>query len=415
MRKTSLVIGLAFVLASAGLCLPPARANSLQQADPAISATRVYGKVTEINTSAGTLNVKTDAGSVVVVNTNEKTTFQRMPPGETDRAKAEATSLTEITVGDGIYALGYVAADRKSVPAQKIYVVSQSDIAKRNAAERAKWATGVKGVVSAVNPTTKEFTVTSRSLMGASQAVTVASEKAKLKRYPPDSIPKYVEAKASKFEDVKVGDQLAARGEKSPDGMHLNAEEIVSGSFKVVGGTITAIDPATNEVHINDLQTKKPLTIMLRPDSVIRRFPQGGPGMFGGGGGQGGANGGARPGAGAQGPGGQGPTAQGAGTQGPGAQGPGGQGPRPGGGMSMADLLERLPIISASDLKVGDMIILSSTQGSDPARLTAISMVAGIEPLLQMMAARQGAGGAQPRPQDLNSNFGGMFGGVGVP
>ncbi len=83
--------------------------------------------------------------------------------------------------------------------------------------------------------------------------------------------------------------------------------------------------------------------------------------------------------------------------------------------MSMADLLERLPIISASDLKVGDMIILSSTQGSDPARLTAISMVAGIEPLLQMMAARQGAGGAQPRPQDLNSNFGGMFGGVGVP
>ena len=100
-------------------------------ADSAISATRVFGKVTEINTSAGTLTVKTDAGSVVAVTTNEKTTFQRMPPGETDRTKAEPTSLTEITVGDGIYALGYVAADRKSVPAQKIYVVSQSEICSR--------------------------------------------------------------------------------------------------------------------------------------------------------------------------------------------------------------------------------------------------------------------------------------------
>ena len=81
--------------------------------------------------------------------------------------------------------------------------------------------------------------------------------------------------------------------------------------------------------------------------------------------------------------------------------------------MSMADLLERLPIISLSDLKVGDMIIMSTTQGSE--KLTAISVVAGIEPLLQMMAARQQQGGPQRPSADLNSNFGGMFGGIGVP
>ena len=84
--------------------------------------------------------------------------------------------------------------------------------------------------------------------------------------------------------------------------------------------------------------------------------------------------------------------------------------------MSMADMLERMPTISVSDLKVGDTIIMSTTQGANPERVTAISMVAGVEQLLAMMAARQQAGPGQPRPSsDLNSNFGGMFGGAGLP
>jgi hypothetical protein len=85
--------------------------------------------------------------------------------------------------------------------------------------------------------------------------------------------------------------------------------------------------------------------------------------------------------------------------------------------MNMADLLERLPVISIADLKVGDTIIMSSLQGVDPTQLTAISLVTGIEPLLAMMAARpQPGGGARPQGGvDLNGSFGGMFGGVGVP
>ncbi|MFS8085646.1 MAG: hypothetical protein ACMG6H_08455, partial [Acidobacteriota bacterium] len=161
-------------------------------------------------------------------------------------------------------------------------------------------------------------------------------------------------------------------------------------------------------------QTKKPLTILLRPESVLRRLPEGG--MFGGGMGPGGPG---RPNAGGTAPGqGQGkppttPPATGGG--GAGAQA---GGPRPGGGgMNLADLLERLPVISIKDLKVGDTIIMSSLQGADPNQLTAISLVAGIEPLLTMMASRPQGGGQGGRPQgvDLNSSFGGMFGGVGVP
>ena len=85
--------------------------------------------------------------------------------------------------------------------------------------------------------------------------------------------------------------------------------------------------------------------------------------------------------------------------------------------MSMADMLDRLPTIAVSDLKVGDTIIMSTTQGANPERITAISMVAGADQILAMMAARQQQqAGGQPRPPaNLNDSFGGMFGGAGLP
>jgi hypothetical protein len=403
-KSLSLILFLTALAFAAGAQVP----------DPAIKATQVFGKVSEINAAAGQITIKTAAGSVVVASVNEKTTYERMPPGVTDRNKAEQTSLTEITVGDGVVARGFVAADRKSVPAQQIIVVSQSEIAKKNAAERMAWARGAKGIVSAVNPTAKEITVSSRSLAGTSQTVTVAvPDKAKLKRYYPDTIPKYENAKPGKFEEIKVGDQLNAKGEKNADGTHLDAEEVLFGTFRIAGGTVTSIDVANSQIKINDLQTKKPLTITFKPDSVIRRLPEGAGMMLGGMG---------RPGAGPGGPGagqpqGQAP-AQAAQAAGQGQRPPGpGNGMRPGGGGNMADLLERLPAVSINELKVGDMVLMSSLPGSDPTQLTAIQLVSGVEPLLAMVAARQQQGGGQARPQnvDLNGSFGSMFSGMGVP
>ena len=420
MRTISILIsGLMLVcLASAGLAQTP---------DPAIKSTQVFGKVTEINASSGQITIKTAAGSVVVASVNEKTTYQRMPPGETDRSKAEQTSLTEITVGDGLVARGFVATDQKSVPAQQIIVVSQSEIAKKNAAEKMAWSRGAKGIVKSVNPSTKEVTVGSSGITGAAQLITVSVEKARIRQYPPGTIPKYETAKASEFEQIKVGDQFNAKGEKSADGTHLNAQEVLFGTFKIAGGTVTEIDVANNTVKINDLTTKKPLTIVFKPESIIRRLPQGAAMMFGGMAGAGGPGG---PGAGAPGGGqarpagegqgqaapGQGQRPQGAGPGGPGGQGPGGPG-RMGGGGTMADMLERWPTISLSELKVGDTILMSSLPGADPTQLTAIQLVTGAEPLLAMAAARQQAGQGQRGGGgvDLNGSFGGMFGGLGGP
>jgi len=370
----------------------------------------VIGEVKAIDSTSKQMVVRADNGVLFTVTLSDKTQYLRVAPGETSLAKATKIGLADVGSGDRVLARGRGAADQKTVPALQVVVMSKADLAKKQEQERAEWRRrGVSGIVASLNASTQEITVSSRTLAGAPQAVIIpVTDKVMMRRYPPDTIPKYSDAKPSKFEEVKVGDQLRALGDKTADGTHLTAEEVVFGTFKIAGGTVTAIDATTNQIKINDLQTKKPLTIILKPESVLRRFPEGG--MFGGGGGPGAGSG--APGQGqAQG------HAQGQAQQRPQGAGPGGpQGAGPGrGGMNMADLLERLPIISIKDLKVGDTIIMSSLQGADPTQLTAISLVTGIEPLLAMMQARQQTGGQAGRPQgvDLNGSFGGMFGGIG--
>ena len=376
---------------------------------PAISG--VIGEVKDVDATNKQIIVRAENGVLSMVLLSDKTQYKRLPIGEKSLAKATDIALTDVGQGDRVWARWRPGADQSATPAAQLVVMSKADLAKKQEQERAEWRRrGVNGIVSSVNPSTREITVSSRSLMGQAQSIVIPiTDKVLMRRYPPDSVPKYSEAKPSKFEEVKVNDQLRALGDKTPDGTRLNAEEVVFGTFKIAGGTVTAIDAANNQIKITDLQTKKPLTINFKPDSVIRRLPEGG--MFGGMGGPGGGAGGARP----QG---QGPqAAQGGGGQGQRPQGTGGPGgPRPGGG-SMADLLERLPTVSIKDLKVGEMVLMSSLPGADPSQLTAIQLVGGVEPLLQMMAARQQQGGGQARPQnvDLNGSFGGMFSGVGVP
>jgi hypothetical protein len=297
-----------------------------------------------------------------------------------------------------------------------VIVMSKADIAKKQEEERAEWRRrGILGVISALNPQSKEITITSRSMSGTQAVIIPVAEKVEMRRYAPDSI-KFSDAKVSKFEELQVGDQLRALGERSPDGGRFTAEKVVTGSFQTVAGTVSQIDAATGEVQVNDLQTKKPLTIVIKQDSVLRRFPPmselGGIMMMGGGrpaGQGGGAANAPAPAGGAAAP--QSQPAQGTGPSRP----AGGMG-RPGGGFNIQDALERLPIISVADLKAGDTIIVSSTKGADAARLTAISLVSGADTLLNMIAARQPqqAGQSAPNPA-AGLGSGGIQFGIGLP
>ncbi len=243
----------------------------------------VIGEVKAIDAGAKQMIVRADSGVLFTVNLSEKTQYKRMALGQTKLATATDITLTDIGSGDRVWARWKPGSDQKTVPSAQVVVMSKADVAKKQEQERAEWRRrGISGIVAALNPETKEITVSSRTLMGTAQAVIIpVTDKVMIRRYPPDSIPKYSEARPSKFEELKTGDQLRALGDKSADGTHLTAEEVVFGSFRIAGGTVTAIDVANNQIKINDLQTKKPLTVVLRPESVLRRFPAGG--MFGGG------------------------------------------------------------------------------------------------------------------------------------
>ena len=401
------VIGLITILASSS-------PSFAQAADPSITAKYAIGEVKAIDAAAKQLTIKTDAGSVVIVSLGDKTTYKKLAPGETSLTSATDVTLGDLAEGDRVMARGTVSADQKSVPAAMVVVMTKGDLAKKQDAERAEWRRrGILGVITALKPETKEITISNRTMAGMQTVVIPVSDKTEMRRYAPDSI-KFGDAKPSQFSELKVGDQLRALGDRTEDPLRFNPQKIVTGSFRTVGGVVTAIDPATGEIKINDLEKKKPLTIVIKQDAVLRKFPpasemgamMGGRGP-GGGGGAPGAGGGSQPAPSAQAQ----PAARPQGGGGPGG-GPGGPGGRPG-GLNINDMLERLPTISLADVKVGDTIIVSSTQGVDPTRLTAISLVTGADTLLAMLAPRPQPGQAAPNPAaGLGS---GISFGIGLP
>jgi hypothetical protein len=87
-----------------------------------------------------------------------------------------------------------------------------------------------------------------------------------------------------------------------------------------------------------------------------------------------------------------------------------------GGGPDLQDMLERMPAATVAELKPGEMVIVSSTAGADPSRVTAIALVTGVDALLQAGATgrgQRGAGGGQGTSLGLPS--GALDIGIGLP
>ena len=402
----TLLLALAFGLAASQLSdtYSTQAQTSDPATDPSIAAKHAIGEVKTVEADTKIISIKTDAGTTVFVTFTDKTIYKRLAPGEQSLTKAADITLADIAPGDRIMARGNVAADRKSVPAAMIIVMTKGDIAKKQEAERLEWRRrGILGVITALKSEAQEITISNRTMAGLQTVVIPVGENTDMRRYAPDSI-RFSDAKQSSFTDLKVGDQLRALGDRSPDGQRFTPEKVVTGAFRTVAGTVKEIDPTTGEIKITDLEKKVPLTIVVKTDSVLRKFPADIGAMMGGmGRGPGGA-----PGGGAQAPpagAGQAGAARSPGT------GPGGPGR---GGPNINDMLERLPTISIADVKAGDTIIVSSTQGVDPSRLTAIALVSGADTLLAMLAPRPQQGESAPNPAAGLGGSGITFG-IGLP
>jgi hypothetical protein len=345
-------------------------------AAPPQAPARFIGTVTGINGT--TLTVKTDAGQSYQVEVPSSAALKRIEPGEKDLNKAESMQFTDLAVGDRALVKLDPDAPAGTQQALQIVAVKGADVAAKQQKDRDDWQrNGVGGLVKSVDAASGVIQLTSGA-GAATRTIAVNTTKATmLKRYAAASV-RFDAAVPAPIDAIHVGDQLRARGVKSADGSSIAAAEVISGTFRNISGTVTSTDPASSTLVVKDLATKKQVTIHITADVQMRKLSERMAGFLAarlkGTSGSGGAGGGA--------------TTHAAGGGGQGGGQWSGQGGGAGAGMGdPQQMLSRAPAIQIADLKKGDAVMIVATDGTSD--VTAITLVAGVEPLLEAPAASQ--------------------------
>jgi hypothetical protein len=300
------------------------------------------------------LTVKTDKTGDTTVKFDDKTSFRKIMPGETDMKKATPATATDVAAGDRIIAR-VRTENPTGLPATTLYIAKASALADRQKKTLSDWQTqGVAGTVKSIDPAAKQIVMTSR---GKDVTLDVGGN-VSYERYRPDEA-KYTE---DTFATILTGDQLRVLGEKNGDQTQIKVEAIMSGTFKTIPVQIKSIDAATGQIMATDLASKKPILIVLRPETTLKKLDDQTATMM------------ARR---------MNPTA-GRGGRGGGA--PDGGGGR-GGPMDNSKILEQQPVIHLADLKAGEPIVVTGSPAADMSKLTALSLVAGVDPILRAAPA----------------------------
>jgi Cu/Ag efflux protein CusF len=328
--------------------------------------------------SGNAITVKNDAGATMQVTVEENARLLRIEPGQKTLAGASPFSLTDLQTGDRVMARGSANADGKSLDATMLVAIKGADIAQKQEREREDWQKrGTGGLVKSVDAAAGNVTISSGT-GGTRTTVIHASPTTIVRRYAPGSV-KFDQAVKSTLDQIKPGDQLRARGSRSADGTTLDAEEIVNGSFLNLAGPIQAVNADASTITLTDTATKKPVVISVTPDSEVKKLDPAvaqrlAARMSGGGAKR--PDGSPAPAAGGPPPGASGPPGGDRPAGAPG-RGPGGSGP------DFQQLLARSPSVTLKDLQKGNMVIVVATEGQSPQSATAITVVAGVEPMLQ--------------------------------
>ena len=335
-----------------------------QAAPPATSGVvKQLGSIRQVTGSS--LSLATDQGAQVTVKVQPGARLFRLAPGQTDLKSATVIQLGDLQPGDRVLVRGTTDTDGVSLDATAVIVMKQQDIAQRKQQEIQDWQRrGVGGLVKEVNPQAGTVTLAVNSAGGSKTVVVITSPKTICKRYAPDSV-KWEDATAASLSDIHVGDQLRARGDKNADGTQLAAEEIVAGTFRNIAGLVTAVDPAQGTLTVNDLLTKKPVTVSITADSQMKELPaqlaQGLAMRLKGGPASGSASGASNDAA---------PQS---------AVASAGERPR---GADLNRMLARLPAVTLGDLHKGEAVMIVSTTGSSAQLPAAVTLLGGVEPIL---------------------------------
>ncbi len=366
--------------------------------------------------SGNTLSVKSDAGATMKVTVEEGARLLRIEPGQKSLAGASPFSLTDLQAGDRVMARGSAGADGTSLAANMLVAIKGADIAQKQQQEQADWQKrGTGGLVKAVDPAAGTVTI-SAGAGGARTLIIHTTPTTVIRRYAPGSV-RFDQAVKGTLDQIKPGDQLRARGSKSDDGATLEAEEIVSGSFRNLAGPILAVNAAGSTITVNDTVTKKPVVLSITPDSEVKKLDPAVAQRLAArmnGGGAGGA--------------GRRPDGSQASRSRSSAQAPvrldrlqppperwpgGGQAGGGGRGFDVQQILARSPSVALKDLSKGNMVIVVATEGQTPDAATAITVVAGVEPMLQ--ASTSGSQAMLSSAWNVGGGGGGEGGGGEAP
>ena len=391
---TVAAVGLAAALGS----LPAAQ--STRQGTETVPS-RLIGEVTSTDIEEGQLTVETDKGETITVGIGTSTRCMRVPPGETDLANAVPAAIADINVGDRVLARVPVSTNSAPAAASLVLVMPRADLEEKRQRELEDWkARGVVGRIAGVDASARQIQLVTRSLRETKTTIVAVQGVTGIRRYAPGSI-RFRDARPSSFEELKVGDQLWVLGERqeNPEGGRIDAEQLVAGAFRNFAATVKVVQASEGTVRVKDLETGKSFSVHIVEESELRRLPERMAWFLGmalqrsnaGEGGpprdfrRGGSRRGGRP------------------PDGGGAGGGFGQG-RMGGGrpdVNFQQVLRRAPRFSLEELKPGEPLIVSSTTGEDETAIKAITVVAGVEPLL---AAGPGGLGPLGGPWSMSIN-----------
>jgi Domain of unknown function (DUF5666) len=350
------------VLFSAFLFASPVVRIAQAQAGGTSSAAKPVGTIKTISGNA--IVLAPDAGPAFNVMVQDGARIVRIEPGAKDLKNAVPAALQDLQVGDRILVLGQVSADGHSVMASSVIVMKKEDLASKREHDQQEWQRhGVGGLVSAVDPAAGAVTISMQSFAGPRSVTVEVSQNTVVRRYAADSV-KFDDAKPSALNLIKPGDQVRARGTRSADGSQMAADEVVFGEFRNIAGVITSVDPTTSTLTINDLIGKKPVAVKITAESQLRKLPPQTAQFMAmrlKGGGSESAQGGA----------------------GPPRNAPGGGAGRGAAGGDLQQVLSRVPTTSLSELQKGDAVMVVSTEGTGSGGMAVITLLAGVEPILE--------------------------------
>jgi hypothetical protein len=360
----------------------------------------VVGSVSAI--SGSTLSVKTDAGVLYSVTIPDSVKLMRVAPGDKDLSKAQSITTSDVGVGDRVL-VRLAPGGASPFTAVSVIDIPHAAIVAKQREEQMEWQThGVGGLVKSVDPASGTIVLAS-STGAATKDVTLKVESTTmLRRYASDSVD-YARATVAPITEIHVGDQLRALLDENASGAVKTAKEVVSGSFRNIAGKISSVNEKSGTITLRDLLTKKNVTIHILPTTQMKKLSDeqaariamlakavGAPG-----GAQGAAGG---PGA-WQHAAGQRPTNMpGGGPAGATSAPPSGaahgwmNGHAPGGsagGMNPQQMIRQAQVIQTHDLRKGEAIMLVATAGDSD--VSAITLLAGVEPLLESSASAQNA------------------------